>query len=156
VLQEQAPRAAAAVPLPGVSDPPAPRSGDEAPAPSVRQQAEHVLHFIQYGTSRKDVCDIVRRGNLGVGISRGELAFKLDELHILSLKPSVLLMEPKSAGEIGRMKSWAMSNLARPGPMALVDAQDPLRIHCVKADGSGCNFGRGECGGRGVCDVLGP
>ena len=109
------------MPLLGVSDPPAPRSGDEAPPHSVRQQAEDVLSIIQYGTARKDVCDLVRRGNLGGAIARGELAFRLDELHILSLKPAVLLLEPKSAGEIGRVKSWAMSNLARPEPMALVD-----------------------------------
>ena len=109
------------MPLLGVSDPPAPRSGDEAPPHSVRQQAEDVLSIIQYSTARKDVCDLVRRGNLGGAIARGELAFKLDELHILSLKPAVLLLEPKSAGEIGQMKSWAMSNLARPGPMAQRD-----------------------------------
>jgi hypothetical protein len=66
---------------------------------------------------RKEVCDIVRRGTIG----RGELTFLLDELHTLALKPAVLRMEPKSAGEIGRMKSWAMSSLAHAGPMALVE-----------------------------------
>jgi hypothetical protein len=60
----------------------------------------------------------------GGGIKRDELTFMLDELHTLALKPAVMAMEPKSAAEIGRMKAWAMSNLARSGPMALVS--DPI------------------------------
>jgi hypothetical protein len=85
------------------------------------QQADDVLNIIQYRTARRDVCDLVRLGNLGGAITRGELACKLHELHILSLKPAVLALEPKSASEIGQMKSWAMSNLARPGQMAQCD-----------------------------------
>ena len=48
-------------------------------------------------------------------------AFKLDELHGLSLKPAVAVIEPNSVTEIGSMKKWAMSTLARPGHMALVE-----------------------------------
>jgi hypothetical protein len=66
---------------------------------------------------RKEICDGVRRGAIG----RNELTFKLDELHALALKPAVVAIEPNSATEIGRMKTWAMSTLARPGPMALVE-----------------------------------
>jgi len=105
----------------GVLDPPAPRFGDAAPPQLVSQQADDVLNIIQYRTARREVCDLVRRGNLGGTITRGGLACKLDELHILSLKPAVLALEPKSASEIGQMKSWAMSNLARPGQMAQCD-----------------------------------
>jgi hypothetical protein len=67
---------------------------------------------------RKDICDRVRLGTIG----RDVLTFKLDELHALSLKPrAVAIIEPNSATEIGNMKKWAMSTLARPGPMALVE-----------------------------------
>jgi hypothetical protein len=66
---------------------------------------------------RKDICDSVRRGTIG----RDQLTFKLDELHVLALKPAVVDIEPNSAGEIGSMKKWTMSTLARPGPMALVE-----------------------------------
>ena len=81
---------------PQVSDPPASRVGKEAPAPSVRQQADDVLHIIQYGSLRKEICDGVRRGAIG----RNELTFKLDELHALALKPAVVAIEPNSATEI--------------------------------------------------------
>jgi hypothetical protein len=120
-LQGEAPRAAPAVPMLGVLDPQPPRFGDAAPPLSVSQQADDVLNIIEYRTARRNVCDMVRRGNVGVAVSRGELACKLDELHILSLKSAVLVLEPKSAGEIGQMKSWAMNNLARPGQMAHCD-----------------------------------
>jgi hypothetical protein len=120
-LQGEAPRAAPAVPMLGVLDPQPPRFGDAAPPLSVSQQADDVLNIIEYRTARRNVCDMVRRSNVGVAVSRGELACKLDELHILSLKSAVLVLEPKSAGEIGQMKSWAMNNLARPGQMAHCD-----------------------------------
>jgi hypothetical protein len=117
-LQERVPRAAAAVTQPQVLDPPASHVvGKAAPAHSVRQQADDVLHVIQYGSLRKDICDGVRLGTIG----RDVILFKLDELHGLSLKSAVAAIEPNSAAEIGNMKKWAMSTLARPGPMALVE-----------------------------------
>jgi hypothetical protein len=94
--------------------------GDEAPVPSVRQQAEDVLHIIQYGSKRREICTAVRRED----IKRDELTLSLDELHILALKPAVMAIEPKSAAEIGRMKTCVMSSKARPGPMARVADTD--------------------------------
>jgi hypothetical protein len=60
-LQEQAPCAAAAVPQPRVTDPPTLRVGTDA-THSVRQQTDDVLHIIQYGSKRREICDGVRRG----------------------------------------------------------------------------------------------
>jgi hypothetical protein len=52
---------------------------------------------------------------------RDVLTFQLDELHALALKPAVADIEPNSATETESLKKWAMSTLARPGPMALVE-----------------------------------
>ena len=120
-FQVEAPHAAPALPLLGVLDPQPPRAGDAAPPLSVSQQADDFLHIIGFRTARITVCDMIRRGRVDVTVSRNDLACRLDELHILSLKPAVLLLEPKSADEIGEFKSWAMNALARPGQMAHCD-----------------------------------
>ena len=95
--------------------------GDEAPHLSVSQQADNFLHIISFGTARVTVCDMIRRGNVDSTISRNDLACELDKLHVLSLKPAVLELEPESAFGIGEFKSWAMNALARPGQMAHCD-----------------------------------
>ena len=120
-FQVEAPHAAPALPLLGILDPQPPRAGDAAPPLSVSQQADDFLHIIRFRTARVTVCDMIRRGNVDSTISRNELACELDKLHVLSLKPAVLRLEPESAFGIGEFKSWAMNALARPGQMAHCD-----------------------------------
>jgi hypothetical protein len=45
----------------------------------------------------------------------------LDKLYVLALKPAVIALEPESAGQICKMKTWVVSARARPTHMAQVD-----------------------------------
>jgi len=110
-----------AVPMAGVLDPRALQVADAPPPETVSQQAENVLNVILFRTARKAVCEVIRCGKEGQAISRNDLACRLDELHTLALKPSVVAMEPLSAALVSKMKIWAMNNLARPGQMAHCD-----------------------------------
>jgi hypothetical protein len=105
----------------GALDPRMLRVEDAAPPETVSQQAENVLNIILFRTARQDVCEVIRCGKEGQMISRGDLACKLDGLHTLALKSTVVAQEPQSAALIGQMKIWAMNNLARPGQMAHCD-----------------------------------
>jgi hypothetical protein len=48
------------------------------------------------------------------------VTLQLDELNVLALKPAVKSLEPESAGQISRMKTWVMSARARPSVMGQV------------------------------------
>jgi hypothetical protein len=115
--------------------------GNEA-THSVRRQAEDVLHIIQFGSKRKEICDGVRRED----IKRDELTFKLDELHILALKPAIMAIESESGEEIGRMKAWAMSTPRPPGAYGPGGRPGPLRLHCIEFNGTGLIVVGGVCG----------
>jgi hypothetical protein len=108
--------AAAAATPPQPLDPSAARASMAWPAYSVRKQADHVSHVIQYETLRKEICAGIRLGTL----ERDLVMLHLDELHALALKPAVTALEPESAGQISKMKTWVMSARARPTHMAKV------------------------------------
>ena len=98
-----------------------------------------------YGSLRKEICDSVRHWT----IVRDVLTFQLDELHALALKPAVADIEPNSATEIGSMKKWTMSTLARPGPMALVEDGVLFSFIATKLMAQDAFIvGGRECGGR--------
>jgi len=108
--------AAAAATPPQPLDPSAARASMAWPAYSVRKQADHVSHVIQYETLRKEICTGIRLGTLETDL----VMLHLDELHALALKPAVTALEPESAGQISKMKRWVMSARARPTHMAKV------------------------------------
>jgi len=110
-----------AVPRTGALDPRMLRIEDAVAPETVSQQADNVLNLILFRTARKDVCEAIRCGKEGQMISRNDLACRLDGLHTLALKSSVVALEPESAALIGQMKIWAMNNLTRPGQMAHCD-----------------------------------
>jgi hypothetical protein len=86
-----------------------------SPAISVRQQADDVSNVIQFESLRKEIiCKGIRQGTL----DRDLVMLHLDELYILALKPAVNALEPQSAGQISKMKTWVVSARARPTHMA--------------------------------------
>ena len=79
-------------------------------------------HVIQYETLCKEICTGIRLcEHHGEGPSLSRYKLHLDvELHALALKPAVTALEPESAGQISKMKTWVMSARARPTHMAQV------------------------------------
>jgi hypothetical protein len=110
--------AAAAATPPQPLDPPPARAAMASPAISVRQQADDVSNVIQFENLRKEICKGIRQGTL-----ERELVnmLHLDELYVLALKTAVSDLEPKSAGQISKMKTWVVSARARPTRMAQVE-----------------------------------
>ena len=110
--------AATAATPPQPLDPPPARAAMASPAISVRQQADDVSNVIQFENLRKEICKGIRQGTL-----ERELVnmLHLDELYVLALKLAVSNLEPKSAGQISKMKTRVVSARARPPHMAQVE-----------------------------------
>lgn len=112
-LQHRFARAEATEIQPLPSDPPAAFLAKTVPATAVRDETDRVLHIFEYETTRRDISARIRTGN----VSKAQIAYQLDELHVMSLKPAVLLIEPLSSVMIGKMKRWTMSADSRPARM---------------------------------------
>jgi hypothetical protein len=87
-----------------------------SPAISVRQQADDVSNVIQFENLRKEICKGIRQGTL----ERELVMLHLDELYVLALKLAVSNLEPKSAGQISKMKTRVVSARARPPHMSQI------------------------------------